>query len=240
MKALKLIPNLLTGAGFLCGMAAAIIATQPIYYIDYAIYLILAAGFFDFVDGFAARLLKAPSEFGKQFDSLSDLVSFGIAPAMLIYAVLRSWMPETAFPSTNSILLAIPAVIYALAAAIRLAIFNTDSRQTENFRGIPSPAAALFVTTACLYWGNFSGDENAVLQISITALFAAAAMLIPIPFVSLKLKSAASKFMAVLMVLAGTLFFVLFSFEGIALLILLYIVASPAMFFFGRVFSDKT
>ncbi|MBI1341440.1 MAG: CDP-diacylglycerol--serine O-phosphatidyltransferase [Terrimonas sp.] len=111
------------------------------------------AALVDFLDGFVARLFKAVSPMGKQLDSLADVVSFGVAPAMIIYQFLRLSIAQEEDGLETSILWMAPAFFIACAAAWRLAKFNIDTRQEEQFRGIPTPAAGLLV--ACfplIYW----------------------------------------------------------------------------------------
>jgi CDP-diacylglycerol--serine O-phosphatidyltransferase len=105
------------------------------------------AALVDFLDGFVARLLKATSNLGAQLDSLADVVSFGVAPGMILYQLLRiSFIREEDGLDTSFWALA-PALIFPAAAAWRLARFNVDNNLTGDFRGVPSPAAGLFVAS---------------------------------------------------------------------------------------------
>ncbi|MFM8710769.1 MAG: CDP-alcohol phosphatidyltransferase family protein, partial [Sphingomonadales bacterium] len=107
----------------------------------------------DFLDGFLARALGADSEMGKQLDSLADLVSFGVAPALLVYHFLRlSWAQDPSAMELNAVLLW-PAFLLPLAAAWRLARFNLAPATSAVFTGLPVPAAGLFVASLPLvYW----------------------------------------------------------------------------------------
>lgn len=107
----------------------------------------------DFLDGFIARLFGASSEMGKQLDSLADVVSFGVAPSMIIYQFLRlSFAKEEGGLETSMMWLA-PAFIVAAAAAFRLAKFNIDTRQKFGFFGVPTPAVGLLVASfPLIYW----------------------------------------------------------------------------------------
>lgn len=111
------------------------------------------AAIVDFLDGFVARLFKAGSEMGKQLDSLADLVSFGVAPGLIIYQLLRlSFAQEESGIETSIIWLA-PAFILPCAAAWRLARFNLDNSQSFSFKGMPVPAVGIFVASLPLiYW----------------------------------------------------------------------------------------
>jgi len=109
--------------------------------------LIFCAAIVDFLDGFIARLLKATSPMGKQLDSLSDVVSFGVAPALIVYQLLRISYAQEEGGLDVSIAMLLPALIIACAAAWRLAKFNLDESQQYSFKGLPSPAAGLFIAS---------------------------------------------------------------------------------------------
>ena len=107
----------------------------------------------DFLDGFVARLFNASSEMGKQLDSLADVVSFGVAPAMIIYQFLRLAFAKEESGIDVSIAWLVPAFILAAAAAYRLAKFNLDNRQQYGFRGMPTPAVGLLIASfPLIYW----------------------------------------------------------------------------------------
>jgi CDP-diacylglycerol--serine O-phosphatidyltransferase len=111
------------------------------------------AGLVDFLDGFLARLFKASSEMGKQLDSLADVVSFGVAPGMIIYQFLRLAYAQE--PGGLEVNLFWPALAFLLpaAAAWRLATFNLDQSQQFSFRGVPTPAIGLLVASfPLIYW----------------------------------------------------------------------------------------
>lgn len=136
------IPNCVTLLNLLAGVMAIICsfrATSPLWGLEGwqwgAIFIGIGA-VADFLDGFFARLLKAYSELGKELDSLSDLVSFGVAPALLVFNVMDTPNIE---PWLKWCILIVPAV-----AALRLARFNIDTRQTSFFIGMPVPANAIF------------------------------------------------------------------------------------------------
>ncbi len=117
---------------------------------------LFAAAIVDFLDGFVARLLHASSEMGKQLDSLSDVVSFGVAPGVIIYQLLRiSFMrEENGLDVTMPWLL--PAFIVSAAAAYRLAKFNIDDAQQTGFKGVPTPAVGLLIASLplILHYGS--------------------------------------------------------------------------------------
>lgn len=107
----------------------------------------------DFLDGFVARLLKVTSEMGKQLDSLADVVSFGVAPGMILYQLLRLSMARQEDGLDASIIWLLPAFVLPCAAAYRLAKFNLDTRQTYSFRGTPVPSVGLTIASfPLIYW----------------------------------------------------------------------------------------
>src|SRR4030095_4187032 len=109
--------------------------------------LIFCAAVVDFLDGFLARLFKATSAMGKQLDSLSDVVSFGVAPGLIIYQLLRITYAKDEGGLDVSIAYLLPALLIPCPAAWRLAKFNIDETQQYSFKGLPTPAAGLFVAS---------------------------------------------------------------------------------------------
>lgn len=107
----------------------------------------------DFLDGFVARLFNATSEMGKQLDSLADVVSFGVAPSMILYQFLRLSYSQEVDGLDISMWLLSPAFLVAAAAAYRLARFNIDNTSSDSFRGMPVPAVGIFVASfPLIYW----------------------------------------------------------------------------------------
>lgn len=143
----KHIPNLLTGLNVMSGSMSVfmVLYGRP----DWAALFILVGMFFDFFDGLAARLLHVKSEMGKELDSLADIVSFGLAPAVLAHLLIRWTLlgeEETSIwvlPVWQQFLLFLPLII-PFFSAFRLAKFNLDVRQSVSFIGMPVPAHALF------------------------------------------------------------------------------------------------
>jgi len=117
------------------------------------------AGLVDFLDGFVARLLKASSEMGKQLDSLADVVSFGVAPGMILYQFLRLSFAKEPNGLDTSIAWLLPAFIIPCAAAYRLAKFNIDDSQQFGFKGVPTPAVGLLIASfPLIYW--FTNNQS--------------------------------------------------------------------------------
>lgn len=133
----RIIPDAITSCNLLCGSIAVFLATQGAFI--WAFVFILAGAFFDFFDGLSARLLKAPSPIGIQLDSLADDITFGLAPAMMLFCWLKpvlGWW-------------ALIALLMAAFSALRLAKFNVDARQHESFIGLATPANAIFWGGLC-------------------------------------------------------------------------------------------
>jgi len=161
---MKQIPNIFTLLNLVCGCIAIMYIMQsglvPQYtdetgailvnipeQMQMASLFIAAAGVIDFLDGFVARLMRASSEMGKQLDSLADVVSFGVAPGMIIFQFLRLAYAGKENGLTVSTLWLLPAFIIPAAGAYRLARFNIDTEQSYGFKGVPIPAAGLLIAS---------------------------------------------------------------------------------------------
>ena len=115
--------------------------------ITYGSFFIFGAALVDFVDGFIARLFKSTSPMGKQLDSLADLVSFGVAPGLILYQLLRISFAREQNGLDVSIAWLLPAFLIPCAAAWRLARFNLDNAPDTQFQGVPTPAVGLLVAS---------------------------------------------------------------------------------------------
>lgn len=148
----KHIPNTITALNLISGCIAITFALNGA--LDIAGYCILLSAIFDFLDGLSARWLKAYSAIGKELDSLADVVSFGVAPSMILYHVLlQAQWPESIAPIAPY--LPYCAFVMAAFSALRLAKFNLDERQTISFIGLNTPANAMF-------WLSLLGFETTV------------------------------------------------------------------------------
>jgi CDP-diacylglycerol--serine O-phosphatidyltransferase len=165
---IKQIPNIFTLLNLFFGCLAIVATVQTgltitndnnLVIIPEKIYLasafIAIAAVVDFFDGFIARFLKVPSELGKQLDSLADVVSFGVAPGMIIYQFLRLSFAQQANGLDVNTLWLMPAFLVPCAGAYRLARFNIDTEQSYGFKGVPIPAAGLlFAAFPLIFWYN--------------------------------------------------------------------------------------
>ncbi len=204
---MKIIPNLFTLLNLFFGCVAVICILQNgitiIYsadgtqYADFPERIWLAPLFIglaatvDFLDGFIARLLKQTSPLGRELDSLADVVSFGVAPGLIIYQFLRlSFMGQDDGADVSMIWL-LPALILPCAAAYRLAVFNLDSTQTQSFKGVPVPAVGLMVASfPLIYWTR---NSNWILNLLLNkwilyaiVIFLSFLMISRIPMLSMK------------------------------------------------------
>jgi CDP-diacylglycerol--serine O-phosphatidyltransferase len=245
---MKQIPNLFTLLNLVFGCIAIILILQPgesITVINgenlvinlpekmaYASFFIFAAGIVDFLDGFLARLMKASSEMGKQLDSLSDCVTFGVAPSMIMYQLLRmSYLKEdTAFDT--SIWLLLPAILIACGAAWRLAKFNIDERQTISFRGVPTPITGFMVAALPLVvfynsWDLASFVLNRWVLYGITILISYL-MVSDLPIMSLKFKDYSFKGNQpkIILVVISIILVIVFQWAAIPLIYLTYVALS--------------
>ena len=182
MKLFKHIPNTITSLNLLCGALGVIFTLQGA--LDVAFYLMLAAAVCDFFDGLSARLLKAYSPIGKELDSLADCISFGLLPAIMFHRRMVEG-------GMTGIITYIPLVI-SVFAALRLAKFNVDERQSENFIGLATPACALWcgslIFAADHGVNTFAAMLHGTYFIPIVSIVLALLMVSEVPMFSLKFK----------------------------------------------------
>ncbi len=160
------IPNILTLFNLIAGSFAIFYAFEMSDKLYLASLFIFIALIFDFLDGFVARLLKSESKIGAQLDSLSDLVSFGIAPAVISFQMLKYALEIKSFSidlAFVDIIIMISPILLIVAAALRLAKFNSDDRQSSSFMGLATPASALFFASLPLL-NNFDPDNLIILK----------------------------------------------------------------------------
>ena len=246
-----LLPNLMTAGNLFCGFVAIIrciqakftssteglnvdyldtIARTPAQLYEQAVWFILAAVVFDMLDGRMARMTRKESLFGKEFDSLADVVSFGVAPALLVFFVLLT--PTADFPLVRTIG-GLVGFVYLLCAAVRLARFNVITTpllpQAENFPkddflGLPVPAAAGTVSSIVLVLNRFDLPAG-TLFLPILLVLIALLMVSNIHYPSLKTIGTHSRidFRSFILILVVITAIYLFHFLGVAILFLGYI-----------------
>lgn len=244
----KNIPNFLTILNLLSGSLAIVFVFNGMLW--YAGWLVLAAAVFDLFDGAVARLLNVSSPIGADLDSLADTVSFGLAPALILYKMM--WL--NAFKSENEMLpydmfdMPITEAIYLIAfvsfwmvaaGVIRLARFNNDPRQSESFIGLPIPSNGLFFAFLPIVFQDAIRHTGPVYDVvlstlsdnstlAILAILIPSMMLAPVPMFSLKVKSKNWKdyLPQIIFLLLGIIIFINGRFLVVPVLILLYIIYS--------------
>ncbi|MDP3644524.1 MAG: CDP-alcohol phosphatidyltransferase family protein [Bacteroidota bacterium] len=148
------VPNTITALNLVCGSLSVFFAIDG--QLGLAAVFIFAAAIFDFLDGFSARLLKAYSSIGKELDSLADTVSFGLAPAAIVFTILeltlfgKNQHIQDIEANLSQWIFLLSSLVIPIAGAFRLAKFNTDDRQSDQFLGMPIPANAIFFASLAL------------------------------------------------------------------------------------------
>jgi CDP-diacylglycerol--serine O-phosphatidyltransferase len=217
----------------------SILATVEGYPVWAGIFIMVAAGF-DFLDGFAARLLKAVSSIGKELDSLADLISFGLAPSFIVYSFMKSILllnhiENTDITKYNLIILLCPFLI-VLFSALRLAKFNIDEKQKTEFIGLPTPANAVFFAWLPIMLSNYNLALFFIilnLKTLLTVVIIHSLLLVsPLPLFSLKMKSLKWKgnevrYIYLVMAIAVI---ALLKMESIPILIWLYIITGVVVY----------
>ena len=231
----KNLPNFVTLLNLLSGVFSIFFALNG--YLDWAGYLIFLAAFFDFVDGFTARLLKVSSEIGKELDSLSDLVSFGVAPAFIVFEVLLKVTSTTTFSglSIEDLILLFISFLIPLFGAYRLARFNVKQAKEKNFKGLPIPANGIFHAGVGILFASQVGNEPftplvMTILIDTNLILFGLLMVSNIKMISLKLSSysLSAAFFQYLLIFFSLVLVVTVGKMAIPLIIYLYIVLSVA------------
>lgn len=230
-------PNALTCCNLLSGCISILFVTSnmPVK----AAMMIFVAGLFDFLDGFAARLLHAHSPIGADLDSLSDVVSFGVAPGFIMYYMMsHAQHPEITILSLD--LLPCLAFLLPVFSAIRLAKFNIDDTQATTFRGIPAPGMAIFMASLSLAFAQMGhlcdGSLGFWACLGITLIFSFM-MVSNLHFFSFKMKSTKWKGNEVrwIFLILAVISFVVFRWVALPFIMMLYILLS--IFFAGKMES---
>lgn len=235
----KAIPHLFTSGNLVCGVLAIIASFNG--EIITAIELIILGLIFDFIDGLAARVLNVPSEFGKQLDSLADVITFGTAPACIMFNFIASLnvIPEAELNPLLVLAKYIPVMI-PLFAALRLAKFNIDENQKTSFSGLPSPAAGIFIVSwPWIYYnaGILSGLAENTIFLTIVCIATSFLMVIPVEMFALKFENTSwqdNKIRIVFLLLSLGLLTLFFA-SAVPLIILLYIILSLMHIFTAKI-----
>lgn len=246
----KQIPNVLTLLNLCAGILAVLFTMNGKLYL--AGWLILLAAFFDLFDGMAARALKVQSPIGADLDSLADAISFGLAPAMIVYKMmwlndvkdLMSYMPVELYDRPIGWeMFWFPLISFwiVIAGVIRLAIFNNDTRQTTSFIGLPIPSSGLFfaflpivlkdaisLNNESEFWHSIVNLLSNNIFLAVAVIVIASMMLVPLPMFSLKFRGGGIKnYIPQIGFLAiSIILFFAVGYLAVPLLIILYILYS--------------
>lgn len=222
----KHIPNTITCLNLFSGCLGIVFAFEG--ELEWASYSILIAAIFDFLDGMLARLLNAYSDIGKDLDSLADVVSFGVLPSVIIYQLLIE-------SSSHSDWLNYSAFLIAIFSALRLAKFNNDVRQSENFIGLPTPANAMLI--ASLPFITASGNmvssflQNpiflALFSLSMGILLISEINLMSLKFSGIDLKKNLHRY---ILVFSSLILLLIFKFAAVPLIMVAYFTISFIQF----------
>lgn len=224
-KIISFIPNSITLLNLLSGTIAIVFALSPMERCgrldgwQWASLMIGLAAIFDFMDGAAARLLDARSPIGKELDSLADLVSFGVAPALMMVGVMKL-SPEAGY-------LAYAPLFIPLMGALRLAKFNIDESQATVFKGLPIPANAIFWigTVSAICREEINPPVNLVILavVVVSLLMVGNMKMFSLKFHNLSVKD---NFLRYLIIISAVILVGIFGLSGLALTILFYIILS--------------
>jgi CDP-diacylglycerol--serine O-phosphatidyltransferase len=214
-------PNFITLLNLLSGVVGIlwVLEGQLLYG---AYFVILSAGF-DFLDGFAARLLKVQSDMGKELDSLADVVSFGVLPGILLYSLTKA--------QTDSQVLPYLTLIIPMLSAYRLAKFNLDTRQSDRFIGLPTPANALLLSTLphlVAHWPELAPWVTSPIALVVIAWVASILLVSELPLIALKFKNSsfADNTYRYTLLCLGAFCFAWLQLAGIPLIIIAYLLLS--------------
>lgn len=215
------LPNFITLLNLLSGVLGIlwVLEGQPLY----GAYFVILSATFDFFDGFAARLLKVQSDMGKELDSLADVVSFGVLPGILLYSLTKSQTEASFLPYCT--------LIIPMLSAYRLAKFNLDTRQSDRFIGLPTPANALLLTTIpylAARWPELSPWLSSPIALVVIAWLTSLLLVAELPLIALKFKNSSftdNSYRYTLLVI-GAVCLVWLQLAGIPLVILAYLLLS--------------
>jgi len=238
------VPNSITALNLASGSLAVIFAVDG--QLGWASVFILIAAVFDFLDGFSARLLKAYSSIGKELDSLADMVSFGLAPAAIVFTMLEYTLfgvnqPIQEIDANWSQWIALfTSLAIPVAGAFRLAKFNTDDRQSEQFLGMPIPANAIFFASLglILELGTNQSIVPVILNkyVLLASIFACSFLMVSeLPMFNLKFKNLNLKENALRFLFLGTtvLMLVFLQVYALPLIIIWYVLLSAITYLAG-------
>tara|TARA_B100000683_G_scaffold78666_1_gene77789 strand:- start:147 stop:857 length:711 start_codon:yes stop_codon:yes gene_type:complete len=222
------IPNLITLSNLVFGIFSIIMSFNG--KLIYSGLFIFAGSFLDFFDGFTARLLNVNSEIGKQLDSFADMITFGLAPGIIMYhlIILQPFKYQYYFGDFFEI--SYIAFLIPIFSSIRLAKFNIDTRQSSSFIGLPTPASAIFIASLPIIINNYNTEFSIELLLSITATLSVL-LVSELPLFSLKIKSkeqikSTKNIIRLLFLIKSIILLFIFHIAAIPFIVILYIFLS--------------
>lgn len=224
MNIKKHIPNAITCCNLLCGCLAIVQVFED--NLVYAAYLVGLAAIFDFFDGFAARMLNVSSAIGKDLDSLADMVTFGVVPGLVMFKLIQLSIINYTLPVSISYI----AFLIPIFSALRLAKFNNDTRQTESFIGLNTPANSMVICSIPLILRQHPTVGTllnpyvlCVLSVGLSLLLVSEIPIFALKFKHFKWKGNEIRFIFLALSL---LMLITLQFLGIPLIIILYVLLS--------------
>ncbi|GGF08569.1 CDP-alcohol phosphatidyltransferase family protein [Flavobacterium limi] len=227
MNIKKHIPNFITLINLFCGCVAVVFVSKQDY--EMAFYMVCLGIFFDFFDGFFARLFKVSSPLGLQLDSLADMVTSGVVPGYVMFSMFTNSAHELG----TSPVIPFLGFIVTLGSCYRLANFNIDTRQTDSFIGLPTPANALFILSLPLVL-KFS-DSLITLELLtnqwvllVITLSSAYILNAEIPLFALKIKKFTIKdnVLQIVFLAISIVLLLLLQFSAVPVIIIIYVLLS--------------
>lgn len=225
----KHLPNAITCANLFSGCVGIVFAFQG--NLIFAAYALFLAAIFDFFDGFASRVLQSFSGIGKELDSLADMVSFGVLPSVILYQLFLQ-APQIHHVSE---FLNFSAFLIPVFSALRLAKFNTDTRQAEIFIGLPTPANAILIASLPLILEQYSNLSRYILNpygLTAFVVVMCALLVAEMPLMSLKFKNKDfnKNIYRYLLLLFSAILILFFKFVAVPVVIFIYIALSIIQF----------
>lgn len=227
MNIKKHVPNSITLLNLFCGCIAMVFVSNQDF--EMAFFFVFLGIFFDFFDGFFARLFKVTGELGLQLDSLADMVTSGVVPGYVMYYLLLNSQHEI----TDCMFFPFLGFVITMGSCYRLAFFNIDTRQSESFIGLPTPANSLFMLSLPLVI-KYS-DSLLILELLssqwfllIITAFSAYILNAEIPLFSLKIKKFTFKdnLLQIIFLTLSVLLLVFFQYAGVPMVIVSYVLLS--------------
>ena len=220
------IPNFITLSNLLCGVLSIIFAFDNNLIL--AAIFIFVGNFLDFFDGFFARLLKVEDKFGLQLDSMADLITSGLAPAIILFHLIKN-QSQIQYPDT--VPLAFLALIIPVFSAIRLSNFNIDLSQKNSFIGLPTPMLAIFIAAIPLINLQLFPIYSNIIFLCGISIVLSFLLISKINLFSLKVnlkKISIDKLniLRVILLSSSIILFLLFNFAAIPFIVILYIILS--------------